>query len=120
MNQLQTALTQAVKALASLKGETLEAGSVASPTTEVVVAKTVEDTGAATTEAPKTTSDGQKGGKRKTRKGGKRKLNGFMKFANTQRAKLMSANPGKAVSEIGKMLGAAWRNLSDEEKASFK
>ena len=119
MEQLQAALTQAVKALASLKGEKLESGTT-DPTTEVVVAKTVETAGTAATEAHKTTPDDQKGGKRKTRKGkGKRKLNGYMKFANTQRAKLISANPGKAMSEIGKMLGAAWHKLSASEKAAF-
>lgn len=93
----------------------------------MVVDKTVDVVGKAATEAPVTPPEaGQDGGRRrkgrktKRKSGGKRKLNPFMKFANTKRAALMKANPGKAVSEIGKMLGAGWRGLSDVQKAAFK
>jgi hypothetical protein len=60
----------------------------------------------------------QTGGKTK-KSGKKRKLNGFMKFANTRRAALMKANPGAKIGEIGKMMGAEWRKMSDAAKQAF-
>jgi high mobility group protein B1 len=64
------------------------------------------------------------GGKRanKTRKnkqeGGKRKLSGYMKFANKMRPQLMKDNPGMKVPQMGKKLGEMWGKLSDSEKKS--
>jgi hypothetical protein len=64
------------------------------------------------------------GGKRanKTRKnkqgGGKRKLSGYMKFANKVRPQLMKENPGMKIPELGKKIGKMWGELSDAEKKS--
>ena len=69
------------------------------------------------------------GGKRnrkgvnKTRKnkqeGGKRKLSGYMKFANKVRPDLMKENPGMPIPKLGSAIGAKWRALSDAEKKSY-
>jgi hypothetical protein len=64
------------------------------------------------------------GGKRnKTKKnkqeGGKRKLSGYMKFANKMRPQLMKDNPGMKVPQMGKKLGEMWGKLSDSEKKSY-
>jgi hypothetical protein len=63
------------------------------------------------------------GGKRnRTRKnkqeGGKRKLSGYMKFANKVRPQLMKENPGMKIPELGKKIGKMWGELSDAEKKS--
>ena len=68
------------------------------------------------------------GGKRnrkgvnKTRKnkqeGGKRKLSGYMKFANKVRPDLMKENPGMKIPELGKKIGKMWGELSETEKKS--
>ena len=64
----------------------------------------------------------KKGGSNKTRKnkqeGGKRKLSGYMKFANKMRPQLMKDNPGMKVPQMGKKLGEMWGKLSDAEKKS--
>ena len=56
----------------------------------------------------------KKGGSNKTRKnkqeGGKRKLSGYMKFANKVRPQLMKENPGMKVPELGKRIGKMWRD----------
>ena len=65
------------------------------------------------------------GGKRanKTRKnkqeGGKRKLSGYMKFANKVRPDLMKENPGMKIPELGKKIGKMWGELSETEKKSY-
>jgi len=61
-------------------------------------------------------------GANKTRKnkqeGGKRKLSGYMKFANKVRPDLMKENPGMKIPELGKKIGKMWGELSDAEKKS--
>ena len=61
-------------------------------------------------------------GANKTRKnkqeGGKRKLSGYMKFANKVRPQLMKENPGMKIPELGKKIGKMWGELSDTEKKS--
>ena len=57
--------------------------------------------------------------KNRTAKGGKRKLNPFMKFASQERKKVMTDNPKFAIPEIGKELGKRWRALSDAEKKRY-
>jgi hypothetical protein len=107
------------KAIASL-GE----GGAGNPTAVAVAAQaeTTETTPPAQQPQAPATEAPQTGGKtKKSKRGGgmKRKLNGFMKFANTRREALMKANPGKAVSDIGKLLGGEWQALSDAAKAGF-
>lgn len=60
-------------------------------------------------------------GANKTRKmeGGKRKLSGYMKFANKVRPDLMKENPGMPIPKLGSAIGAKWRALSDAEKKSY-
>ena len=59
--------------------------------------------------------------RRSTRKnnmsGGKRKLSGYMKFANKHRSEVMK--PGMKVPDIGRALGKKWRSLSEAEKKSY-
>jgi hypothetical protein len=61
-------------------------------------------------------------GANKTRKnkqeGGKRKLSGYMKFANKVRPDLMKENPGMKIPELGKKIGKMWGELSETEKKS--
>lgn len=83
------------------------------------------------TTQPATNSNAEGGGKvkknrkeaSKTRKnkqeGGKRKLSGYMKFANKMRPQLMKDNPGMKVPQMGKKLGEMWGKLSDSEKKSY-
>lgn len=61
----------------------------------------------------------RKSRKNNTMSGGKRKLSGYMKFANKNRAEIMRSNPGAAVPDIGRALGKKWRALSDAEKKSY-
>ena len=49
--------------------------------------------------------------------GGKRKLSGYMKFANKHRSEVMK--PGMKVPDIGRALGKKWRSLSEAEKKSY-
>jgi len=51
--------------------------------------------------------------------GGKRKLSGYMKFANKHRAEIMRSNPRATVPDIGRALGKKWRGLSEAEKKSY-
>jgi len=82
------------------------------------------------TTQPATNSNAEGGGKvkknrkeaNKTRKnkqdGGKRKLSGYMKFANKVRPQLMKENPGMKIPELGKKIGKMWGELTDAEKKS--
>lgn len=57
--------------------------------------------------------------KNRTMSGGKRKMSGYMKFANKHRAEVMRGNPKMKVPDIGRALGKKWRSLSDAEKRSY-
>ena len=114
-------LKQAQAALSQLAA-TMNKGGVDTSVAEasgVVEKVTVEAPPVSTpsTEAP--SPQAQTGGKTKKSSGKKRKLNGFMKFANTRRAALMKSNPGAKIGDIGKMLGAEWRKMSDAAKQAF-
>lgn len=61
----------------------------------------------------------RKSRKNNTMSGGKRKLSGYMKFANKHRAEIMRSSPGMKVPDIGRALGKKWRGLSDSEKKSY-
>ena len=54
---------------------------------------------------------------RKTQAGGKRKMNGYMLFAQEQRKKM--AKTSNVVSQA-KEIGKRWRALSDAEKARYQ
>jgi hypothetical protein len=44
----------------------------------------------------------------------------YMLFCKEQRPKIVAANPAFTFGEVGKALGAAWKALTDAEKAKFK
>jgi hypothetical protein len=59
---------------------------------------------------------------KKTRKQrGGRKLNGYMKFAASQRKAIVAANPSlrSDVVAVARKLGEKWRSMSDKEKARY-
>jgi hypothetical protein len=63
-----------------------------------------------------------KNSRKNTRKvGGKRKLNGYMKFAATQRKAIIAANPSlrSNVVAVARKLGEKWRSMSASEKARY-
>ena len=66
---------------------------------------------------PNTRKNRKTSRKNKTQSGGKRKLSGYMKFANKHRKDVMK--PGMKVPDIGRALGTKWRALSDAEKKSY-
>lgn len=114
LQNLQTAMAQLEAAM--------NKGGVDAPVAEAAgaVDKAAAEAPASTplaAEAP-AAPPAQTGGKTK-KSGKKRKLNGFMKFANTRRAALMKANPGAKIGEIGKMMGAEWRKMSEAAKKAF-
>merc|ERR1719277_368750 len=49
----------------------------------------------------------------------KRPQSGFMLWANQRRPELIQANPGMTVGAIGKALGAEWKTIDSDTKASF-
>ena len=67
---------------------------------------------------------GKKGGKKKTAKkdpnAPKRPLSSYMIFAGENRAKVVEENPGASIGDVGKALGAKWKEMSAEEKAPFE
>lgn len=109
-NLTQLEMLKQAQATLSQLAATMNKGGVAEAT-EVSPASTPS------TEAP--SHQAQTGDKTKKSSGKKRKLNGFMKFANTRRAALMKSNPGAKIGDIGKMLGAEWRKMSDAAKQAF-
>ena len=60
----------------------------------------------------------RRGGKRRT--GGTRKLSGYMKFAAKNRTGIKAKNPNASFGQLGKLIGAAWRGLSEAEKKVYK
>jgi len=73
--------------------------------------------------ANRTRKNTRKNNSRKnTRKvGGKRKLNGYMKFAKTERKAIIAANPSlrSNVVAVARKLGEKWRSMSAAEKARY-
>jgi len=59
----------------------------------------------------------KKGKKDKT--GPKKPLTAFMFFNMETRPKVVEENPGIAFGEVGKKLGAMWKNLSEDEKSPY-
>eukprot|EP01025_Chloroclados_australasicus_P005622 TRINITY_DN11737_c0_g1_i2.p1 TRINITY_DN11737_c0_g1~~TRINITY_DN11737_c0_g1_i2.p1 ORF type:complete len:463 (-),score=68.58 TRINITY_DN11737_c0_g1_i2:306-1694(-) len=62
---------------------------------------------------------------RKTRKkkdpdAPKRHLSGFMIFSMDKREQVRKENPDKKITEITKILGEMWKNVTTEEKASYE
>lgn len=59
------------------------------------------------------------GKKKKDPSAPKRPLSAYMFFANAKRKELMAENPKKTVGELGKELGALWKNLSEDDKKPY-
>jgi histone H3/H4 len=49
----------------------------------------------------------------------KRQKSGYFVFMGEHRARVKEQNPGAAVSELAKLMGEEWRNLTAEEKAKY-
>jgi structure-specific recognition protein 1 len=49
----------------------------------------------------------------------KRGLTSFLYFSQENRAKVNAENPGMAIGDVAKILGAKWKELSDAEKTVF-
>ncbi|XP_041350584.1 transcription factor Sox-17-alpha-like [Gigantopelta aegis] len=47
-------------------------------------------------------------------------MNGFMMYSRLNRRRFIEANPGVLTSNISKMMGQAWRNMSDMEQIPYK
>ena len=50
----------------------------------------------------------------------KKEPNNYMNWCNSHRAEYKSKNPEAKPTELTKLMGAAWRELSDDEKAKWK
>ena len=57
---------------------------------------------------------------KKVKKEGPKKANPYMMFSSANRAEVIKANPDAAVTEVAKLLGAKWQELSEKEKDSWK
>jgi hypothetical protein len=68
-------------------------------------------------------NNAKKNSRKNTRKqnGGKRKLNGYMKFAQKTRPEILHANPSlrSDVVAVARKIGEKWRSLSPAEKARY-
>ena len=49
----------------------------------------------------------------------KRPTTGYMLYCKYARTEIKEANPGKKMTEISKILGATWKELSDEDKKPY-
>ncbi|KAI8923664.1 high mobility group box domain-containing protein [Entophlyctis helioformis] len=72
---------------------------------------------------PKVTKKTEDGAKRTRAKkdpnAPKKPLSAFMIFSQENRAKIKEDNPEASFGEIGKLLGAAWRELSEKGKQVY-
>lgn len=50
----------------------------------------------------------------------KKPLSGYMLFAKEKRPEIIKKSPELTFGEVGKALGAAWKALSDAQKAKYK
>jgi len=64
-----------------------------------------------------------KSGKRKKEKdpnAPKRPMSAYFLWFNDNRQRLKDENPGSSVTDLGKIAGAAWRDLDDEDKEEYQ
>ena len=50
----------------------------------------------------------------------KKALGSYMHFAAAKRGEIKAAHPDATIGEVGKLLGAAWKRLSDKDKAAYE
>ena len=61
----------------------------------------------------------RKKGSKKDPNAPKRPPTAFFLFSKDHRAVIKSNNPGAGVTDVAKLLGAAWQNLSDRERKRY-
>ncbi|KAF8591685.1 hypothetical protein K439DRAFT_1656553 [Ramaria rubella] len=71
-----------------------------------------------TTKSKKKAPAEKKGGK-KGKDGPKRALSAYMFFSQDWRERIKSENPDAGFGEVGKLLGAKWKELDDSEKKPY-
>jgi len=69
--------------------------------------------------APKA-SPAKKAPKAPKEPGAKRQASPFIVFCNEKRPEVKAKNPEATFGEMGKLLGAAWKGLSETQKAAYK
>ncbi|KAJ1344690.1 hypothetical protein BSLG_000213 [Batrachochytrium salamandrivorans] len=70
-----------------------------------------------TSKVTKRTDDKKKA--RKDPDAPKRPLSAFMIFSKENRPRIREENPEASFGELGKLLGAAWRELNDKDKLIY-
>ncbi|KAF8487189.1 high mobility group box domain-containing protein [Russula ochroleuca] len=59
------------------------------------------------------------GARKKDPKAPKRALSAYMFFSQDWRERIKTENPDASFGEVGKLLGAKWKELDDEEKKPY-
>lgn len=69
--------------------------------------------------AEKSEAKAAKGAKSKAKGGPKRALSAYMFFSQDWRERIKSENPDAGFGEVGKLLGAKWKELDDDERKPY-
>ncbi|KAI6042399.1 high mobility group box domain-containing protein [Pisolithus marmoratus] len=69
--------------------------------------------------AEKGEAKGAKGSKSKAKGGPKRALSAYMFFSQDWRERIKTENPDAGFGEVGKLLGAKWKELSEDERKPY-
>ncbi|KAH9976870.1 HMG-box [Lactifluus volemus] len=69
--------------------------------------------------AEKTEKIPRGGARKKDPKAPKRALSAYMFFSQDWRERIKAENPDASFGEVGKLLGAKWKELDDEEKRPY-
>jgi len=75
-----------------------------------------------TTKSKRKTAEKAEKGSRKTKKdpkAPKRALSAYMFFSQDWRERIKAENPDAGFGEVGKLLGAKWKELDEEEKKPY-
>ncbi|KAJ3001551.1 Non-histone chromosomal protein 6 [Thoreauomyces humboldtii] len=72
----------------------------------------------ATRKAPTTRKT--KGKKEKDPNAPKKALSAFMIFSQENRARIKEENPDATFGQLGKLLGAAWKDLNEKDKSVYE
>ncbi|KIJ61226.1 hypothetical protein HYDPIDRAFT_138070 [Hydnomerulius pinastri MD-312] len=69
--------------------------------------------------AEKSEAKSAKGSKAKAKGGPKRALSAYMFFSQDWRERIKAENPDAGFGEVGKLLGAKWKELDEDEKKPY-
>jgi len=69
--------------------------------------------------AEKATTRTKASGSKKDPKAPKRALSAYMFFSQDWRERIKTENPEAGFGEVGKLLGAKWKEMSDEDKKPY-